>query len=498
MYRTVLYHVAEHRRLSLCQQYHVSTNIVSFLSTHVSNSIVSCGSTMRTFIVSTISCIDQHCAIYQPMYRTVLYQTVLYQTVLYHVAQQWRPSLCQQYHVSYSIVSCGRALETFIVSTISCIDQHCVIYQPMYRTVLYQTVLYHVAQQWRPSLCQQYHVSTNIVSSINLCIVQYCVMWQSIGDLHCVNNIMYRPTLCHLSTYVSYSIVSCGRASETFIVSTISCIDQHCVISINPCIEQYCIMWLNNEDLHCVNNIMYRPTLCHLSTYVSYSIVSCGRASETFIVSTISCIDQHCVISINPCIEQYCIMWLNNEDLHCVNNIMYRPTLCHLSTHVSNSIVSNSIVSNSIVSCGSTMETVIVSTISCIDQHCVIYQPMYRTVLCHVAEHWRPSLCQQYHVSTNIVSSINPCIEQYYIKQYCIMWLNNGDRHCVNNIMYRPTLCHLSTYVSYSIVSCGRALETFIVSTISCIDQHCVIYQPMYRTVLYHVAEHRRLSLCQL
>ena len=150
---------------------------------------------------------------------------------------------------------------------------------------------------------------------------------------------------------------------------------------------------ISYSNLHCVNTIMYWPTLCHFYPPFYYVI---GRILETFIVSTISCIDRHCIISIKPFIEQYCAMWQDIGDLHCVNNIMYRPTLYHF------------------------------------------YQAIYWTVLCHVARHWRPSLCQQYHVSTDIVS-------------------------------------FLSSHLLNSIVPCGKTLETFIVSTISCIDQHCVI-----------------------
>ena len=112
----------------------------------------------------------------------------------------------------------------------------------------------------------------------------------------------------------------------TFIVSTLSCIDQHCVISIHRFIMSLAESW--------------RPSLCQqyhvstdivsfLSSHLLNSIVPCGKTLEIFIVSTLLCIDRHCIISIKPFIEQYCAMWQDIGDLHCVNNIMYRPTLYH-------------------------------------------------------------------------------------------------------------------------------------------------------------------------
>ena len=88
------------------------------------------------------------------------------------------------------------------------------------------------------------------------------------------------------------------------------------------------------------------------------------------------------------------------NDQHCVIS----DTL--LLRHVSTNIVSHvRTIKTFIVSFAKTLETFIVSTIWCMDQHCVnniMYWPIvchfcqaiYRTVLCHVAEHWRPSLCQ--------------------------------------------------------------------------------------------------------
>ena len=41
-------------------------------------------------------------------------------------------------------------------------------------------------------------------------------MWQDIGDLHCVNNIMYRPTLCHF--YHSLEVCNCASDSPSIVL----------------------------------------------------------------------------------------------------------------------------------------------------------------------------------------------------------------------------------------------------------------------------------------
>ena len=105
-------------------------------------------------------------------------------------------------------------------------------------------------------------------------------------------------------------------------------------------------------------------------------------------------------------------------DQQCVisDTLLLRQVSTNIVSHVRS-------IKTFIVSFAKILETFIVSTISCIDQNCVI--------------------------------SVKP-----FIEQYCVMWQNNGDLHCVSqlflhNIYVSQLVCKQNERHLCDII-CGR------------------------------------------
>ena len=129
-----------------------------------------------------------------------------------------------------------------------------------------------------------------------------------------------------------------------------------------------------------------------------------------------------------------------------------------------------------------------------------------------MAEHGRSLICHVLNDQHCVISdtfTITTCIDQHCVtcqnnkNLYCFICQNIGDLHSVNNMMYGPTLCQqyhvltnivsfLSSHLSNSIVSCGRTLETFIVSVNLSANKMRDTYVTLF------VAEHGRPLLCHV